>query len=405
MHSIVSELVAANKYDLSYVYVNVKTSVIPPEAGNELARLRESGVRFLEPLILAQPKSLQKRPLSFLKALIFRPQLVLVGDGCGGALRDRAHREVDAVLTIWSEFGLNAASEIGRFRFAYHGNPDHKVFDAQYEVMRLVGADPRGLRAMIDWLRRCVLRGLLARAHLRTLKNYTFVSDVAANDAKYYVSKGINAFYLPNMWPMTPPDNWEALRDQLELVNPGKIVGNVGNLSATGNSLGFVALCNEVLPALERVLPHNSFKIHIFGGSEPKVFLKPLLAHPAIILRGFVDDLNEEIISAPIFLISNNHHNFKVGHTRFLHAWSLGACVVAFRDCCEAMPEIENGCNALLGNTSEEVANLVAQALQDRELRRQIGRGGIETLHKKFNPATVTRELIERMKQSGLSEK
>ncbi|MDR1185709.1 MAG: glycosyltransferase family 4 protein [Coriobacteriales bacterium] len=404
VHSVVAEIAAAGEFDLSYAYVNAQPVQIPPQAEPDLAKLRAAGVSFLDPLLLPPPSFLRERPFAFIKALFVKPESILFGHDAGHMLRARAQRQVDAVLTIWTEIGLNAASHVGTLRFAYHGNPDHKVFDAQHEVMRLVGAAPRGLRGAVDRLRRGLLRSLLERAHLTMLRRYTFVADIAANDATYYASRGINAFYLANMWPMSPPADWEARRDTLEASNPGKIIGSVGNLSATGNSLGFIALGKEVLPALERKLKPNSFKIHIFGGREPKPFLKPLLAHPAILVRGFVDDLNAEIISAPIFLISNNHHNFKVSHTRFLHAWSLGACVVAFRDCRDAMPEIEHGHNALLGDTAEQVAALVAQAMKDRELRRRLGRGGIETLQQKFSPATVTRTLIERMKAAGLSK-
>lgn len=403
-HSIVTELAASGEFDISYACVVANPIEVPTQAEPELKRLREAGVRFLEPLLLKQPPPLRERPLDLLKAFFFRPESILFGYGAGDALRERAEREVDAVLSIWTEVGLNAASDVGTLRFAYHGNPDHKVFDAQYEVMRLVGAEPRGLRATVDWLRRKLLRNLLERAHLKMLRRYTFVADVAINDAAYYASKGVNAFYLANMWPMSPPPDWRLQRDGLEVANPGKIVGSVGNLSSTGNSLGFVTLSKEVLPALERILPHNSFKIHIFGGREPKQFLKSILSHPAIIVRGFVEDLNSEIISAPVFLVSNNHHDFKVGHTRFLHAWSLGACVVAFNDCRESMPEIEHGRNALLGKTAEEVAVLVAQALSDCELRRRIGHGGIHTLQQYFSPATITRTLIRRMQMAALSK-
>ena len=46
---------------------------------------------------------------------------------------------------------------------------------------------------------------------------------------------------------------------------------------------------------------------------------------------------------------------------------------------------------------AEEVAGLVAQALADRSLRRQIGRGGIETLKTHFSPSSITDTLIDRM--------
>jgi hypothetical protein len=68
------------------------------------------------------------------------------------------------------------------------------------------------------------------------------------------------------------------------------------------------------------------------------------------------------------------------------------------------MPEIKHGYNALLGNTPAEVAALVAQAMADRDLRRRIGRGGVETLQRVYSPSVVTRTLIERMRAGlGLS--
>jgi len=396
-HSILSGLVAADVFHISFCYVNSCAAIIPKQAEPELEQLRMSGVTFLEPLILTKPSSLIRRPFSFIKALLFKPESILFGYGAGNSLSKRASGDIDAVLTIWSELGLNAACTVGKKRFAYHGNPDHKVLSAQYEVMRLAGIKPHAIKAILNRLRQNILIKLVERGHLRILRRYTFVSNVAANDASYYSLKGINSFYLQNMWPMLPPDNWETLRDQLESINSGKIIGNVGNLSATGNSLGFIALCKEILPKLEQLLPSKSYRVHIFGGREPKPFLKPLLTNPSILIRGFVDDLNIEILSAPVFLISNNHHEFKVGHTRFLHAWSTGACVVAFSDCRDAMPEIEHGYNALLGDTAQEVAQLVAQALSDRHLRRRIGRGGIETLQMKFNPSSVTNTLINNL--------
>jgi hypothetical protein len=85
-----------------------------------------------------------------------------------------------------------------------------------------------------------------------------------------------------------------------------------------------------------------------------------------------------------------------------LHAWSLGACVIAFRDCREAMPEIQHGYNALLGDTAEDIAELIFKALNDQILRRRIGLGGIETLKNSFSPVYVSQRLVENMKYFGM---
>lgn len=390
-HAIVSELAQSGRFAVSYAYINTSNTPIPANAKPEIEQLKFQGVRFLDPLLIDPCLPLRQRPLAFLKALFFQPSAILAGYGASAKLQILlAGQPIDAVISIWSEIGLNAAADFPALRLAYHGNPDYKVFDAQHEVMKLVGVAPTGIKAFMDSIRRALLRNLLKRAHHCVLLKYDSVADVAANDAHHYAQQGITAVYLQNMWPMTPPFDWEIKRDKLESANPGKIIGSVGNMSATGNSLGFIALGQEVLPALKRKLSNVPFEIHIFGGREPKAFLKPLLNDPHIKIRGFVDDLDGEILSAPIFLISNNHHTFKVGHTRFLHAWSLGACVVAFADCREAMPEIEHNRNALLGNTAEEIASLVTQALADRTLRRRIAKGGIETLQTIFSPKRVT---------------
>ena len=399
-----TQLLSAGDFDVSYAYVSAKPATIPEPARSEIEDLRARGVNFIE-LLLPPPLRIGSNPLRFLQALL-KPEIVLDGHGNGEyLLKSLGDRKIDAALEIWSEVGANVVVELPVFRFAYHGNPDPKVFAAQHEALRLVGAQPRGFAGVISWLRRRLQEGLVIRGHLAVMRRFTFVANVAANDAAYYAGNGVNAFYLPNMWPTEPPADWESRRDALERKNPGKIVGSIGNKGATGNSLGFIALGQEVLPELKRTLKGVPFTVHIFGGGQAKPALQFLLNDPCIKVRGFVEDLDAEILSAPVFLIANNHHRFKVGHTRFLHAWSLGACVVAFSDCRDAMPEIEHGYNALLGNTPAEVAALVAQAMADRDLRRRIGRGGVETLQRVYSPSVVTRTLIERMRASlGLLE-
>lgn len=396
-HCILSGLARTPGFQIAFAYVNIRSTTVPDAARSDLDSLRAAGVEFLEPVLVPDASQFRKSPLWLLKVLWGNFAGVLSGCSSGSYLqRSIGGRRFDAVLTVWTEVGANVASELSLRRFAYHGNPDHKVFDAQYEIQRLLGAERRGLLGIADKAKRAILRRLVERAHLSVMRRYDFVADVAANDSGYYAANGVNAFYINNMWPAEPPVDWEARRDQLEAQHPGKIVGNVGNLSATGNSLGIIALVQELLPAFKRRLP-DSFEIHIFGGGMPKPSIEPLLNDPHIKRRGFVRDLDAEILSAPVFLIANNHHCFKVGHTRFLHAWSLGACVVAFDDCREAMPQIEHGKNALLGRNAEEIAELLAQALSDRDLRRKIGRGGIDTLQKHFRPAQVCRFLLERL--------
>ena len=84
--------------------------------------------------------------------------------------------------------------------------------------------------------------------------------------------------------------------------------------------------------------------------SSPRRWLRRF-EHPRVTNDGFVDDIDAELQAAKVFLLCNNSHpDYVVGHTRILHAWSLGSCLVAHLGMARAMPEIVHGENALLGS-------------------------------------------------------
>ena len=89
-------------------------------------------------------------------------------------------------------------------------------------------------------------------------------------------------------------------------------------------------------------------------------------------MRGYVEDIDAEILSSEILLSANNASSYKVAHTRYLHAWSLGTCVIAHQDAKLSMPELVHHRNALLGKNIAEMATLVKEALQNPSLRSSI---------------------------------
>jgi glycosyltransferase involved in cell wall biosynthesis len=61
------------------------------------------------------------------------------------------------------------------------------------------------------------------------------------------------------------------------------------------------------------------------------------------------------------------------------------------------MPELRHMENALLGESPEEIADLIALALKDEALRRIIGEGGRATYEAFFRPEVVVPKLLDRM--------
>ena len=202
----------------------------------------------------------------------------------------------------------------------------------------------------------------------------TWIGCASAPNADYYTRVGHpRAFYLQNLWPQLT----EAGDAQEPTEN--RIVGNLGGQYATGNTFGARLLAREVLPALDRLLG-DDYTVQLFGAGR---FAEPVareLEHPHVVNRGFVDDIDAELQRAKVFLLCNNGNpDFVVGHTRILHAWSVGSCLVAHTNMAVAMPEIVHGENALLGATGKEIAEHVATMCRNPELRRTIVEGGRQT--------------------------
>ncbi|EKV26052.1 hypothetical protein C882_3339 [Caenispirillum salinarum AK4] len=390
-HQITCHLARSGLFDVRYVVINAFETAMPGAAGPEVEDLKALGVHFHEPVKADLTPAAGAGAFNKLKAVAAgHSDRLIVGTGQQDKLlRSLGGEMPDAVLAIWAETAGYMASSLPIPKFNYAGNPDHKVLEARMELEDWLGGRSLLGRA------RDVMRLKVTRAgHLAAMRRYDLMWNVAANDAADYAAAGVNARYLQNMWPGAVHADWQAGRDASEQTAPLKIVGNVGNISATGNSFGLMTLATQIVPRLKEKLGEGAFEVHLFGGGKPHPSVAPLLNDPHIRVRGFVDDIDAEILSAPVFLVANNSQRFKVGHTRFLHAWSLGACVVGFSDSAEAMPEIRHRENALLGDTPEAVADLVVEAGRDKALRRAVAAGGIEMLTTAFNPARVVGELI-----------
>jgi len=173
----------------------------------------------------------------------------------------------------------------------------------------------------------------------------------------------------------------------------------LGRLSGTANTHGIHYLTTRVAPLLPRPLGDRPYERNLYGGTNLASFVEQTLTDPRIRLRGFVPDIDRELLSSHLFLCLNNATAYKVGHTRYLHAWSLGCCVVAHRDANLSMPEIRHEENALLGGSPEEIADLIAIAAKDSELRRRIGEGGYETFQSQFRTEKVARKIFSMIEK------
>jgi len=353
------------------------------------AELAALGVTLLPTLELPAPPA-RRRTLKILAA----PTLADFYPDTAAARLVEAHAAgfaADALLVPWSEWTTALCADFPGRKFAYYGNPDPKNWRAQAELFRRAGG------SLPHYLAQRGLARRLEPLHLEVMRRYDVHGNVAANDADYYRARGHpNAFYLQNVWIDRFGEEWRRLRrppDNATTV----IVGSVGKVRGTANTLGLEILGRDLLPELRRSFGGRGFEVHVLGSGQPHPLIAAHLQAPEIKLRGFVPDIDAEILAAPIFLCMNNASSYKVGHTRYLHAWSLGACVVAHADAALSMPEMRHGENCLLGGSAAEIAALVAKAAGDAGLRGRLGEAGYETFRTTFLAPLVAPSIVQRL--------
>lgn len=302
----------------------------------------------------------------------------------------------DIILSIWSWEALEASYDIPCVpKFVYYGNPNHKPPEAQLLFPDLFDMPIYGIASRVKFQILKLLNQARELQHLKMMAECEATANNALIDAQYYTGKGhARSLYLQNMWPDAEAVPTFGLSAGNDICH---ICGSVGNLGATGNTFGLYFLGSELAPRLEALLGRDKLVINVFGGGRPRTKVAEALKQPSIRLRGWVDDLNAEIRRSCAFLVLTNVYGFNVGNTRILLAWSLGACVVAHTSSALSMPELEHGYNALLGDTAEEIADLVARVARDVPLRESIGRGGYETFQKHYRSEVVVPRMLEEM--------
>jgi len=308
-----------------------------------------------------------------------------------GRARWQQHLEAlapDVVLVPLSEWITALTSGAAMTTYAYYGNPDPKPRRRRDDFSL-----ERGRIGKIEYYKRRWDLAHLERFHLGIMRGITHSGNVSLNDADYYAGHGHpSAFYVPHLWTDHAPTT-KAFDREPKAALPVRVIANIGKLDATANREGLLLLAEELLPLIRE----GEFQWEILGANKLDIHVRERLERSDVIFRGWVPDIDEDMAAAQLFLCLNNASPYKVGHTRYLHAMSLGCCIVAHQDVRLSMPELVHGENCLLGATVPDVANLLREAAGSASLRSALGRGAVKTFHEKFTAQAVVPQIVARL--------
>ncbi len=165
-------------------------------------------------------------------------------------------------------------------------------------------------------------------------------------------------------------------------IAPIRVIANIGKLDATANRDGLLVLANEMLP-LFRVAANAGGKSSA-PTSSTIMYWDASSDLDGCSLGGCPTSTQKwqwRKSSSADF----NASPYKIGHTRYLHAMSLGCCIVAHQDVRLSMPELVHRENCLLGSTVAEVASLVQEAALNQALRSALSRARVKNLPRKIH--------------------
>jgi hypothetical protein len=373
------------------------------EAEDE-ARLARAGVRAVEgpaPLFDGiDPKDGPARRLARFVGEAVDPRL----SGDGPRFRD-PDAEVErlmatgarSALLFWDTYYERLAPALSRAGMRLYG----------YLARPPMAASQVHARNELTGLKRALTQARLQgreRRHLARLRSLSDARNICALDAAWYDHNGVSCSYLPNTWPDAYGDAWQSLRRTAESRRRGiHILGNIGPLTATGNFYGMSYLADSVLPILERKLATSDWVINICGTFELPPVLDRLRRQSHVAVRGYVPDIDEEMLGNHIYLLLNNAGPYPGGYTRVIYAFSSGSCLIAHSRLAQSMPELVHDQNCLLADTPEGVADLIAAAATDSRLRGRIGAAGRETYLSRYQPKTIARGVLAMMSETDRS--
>ncbi len=303
------------------------------------------------------------------------------------ALKEIIEFNPDAVILFWDtyfEYLLPSLYESGVKCYGYLARPPYAARKSRISEVR-------------GFFRRKFAQLYLSFAEKRHLRRLSYLIDsanICAIDAKWYQANNIKSRYIPNTWPDFYGSSWKDMRKIAESSRVNlHLLGNIGGLNGTGNIFGLRYLGLSILPLL-RLRLKKAWVINICGRFELPQDLKKILNVEGVNLKGFVEDIEEEILGNAIFLLLNNAGPYSGGYTRVMFAFSAGSCLVAHKKLAQSMPELIHEVNCLLGETPEEIVDLILRVANDLELRESLGSAARKTYQDFYRPKVVVREIL-----------
>ena len=231
----------------------------------------------------------------------------------------------------------------------------------------------------------------LQNIHVNNLKSLKNASNICNITKNWYRDRSINCTYIPNCW-----ENFSKIYRRSSFKKKDtkfNICSSIGGLNATGNYFGIKYLADFILPKINK----KNLLFNIYGRYKLHKELVYLKKNKFFKFKGFVRDIDNEVIRSKFCLILNNAHNKSLvgGYTRVIYFFSLGKCLIAHRNLKKSMPELINNYNCLLGNSSKQIVGLINRSVKDKIMIKKIGLNAKKTFFRKYSSKIIFNKILK----------
>lgn len=189
--------------------------------------------------------------------------------------------------------------------------------------------------------------------------------------------------------------NWRARKDAAQAkVTPPRIL--LAGASSTF-TLMHLHVLQEILPELDRQFPAGGFEVHLVGRIVIPDRLRGIAEHPAVRIRGYVDDIDEEFAACHVLLVPTPMATGS--RSRIIKGLSFGCCLVTTSHEQATTPGLVHDESALITDGPRNIARMIRSAFEDETLRRRTEAGGRHTYETRYVPNVAVGEMADEMQK------
>lgn len=231
----------------------------------------------------------------------------------------------------------------------------------------------------------------LAQYMLEALNRCDIIIEHAAHHASWLQSKGVRCVYLPN--PIVDPvERGFLLSNSLRMRIGGRMkISLIGSLRGVATLAGLHYFANEVLPLLKS-RDRDIYEFHIIGSGRLPPALGKLSNDRAIMVRGYVPNIEQEFLSTDILFVPTP---ITLGfRTRIAEGFAYGCVVVAHEANKAGMPELRSFENCILCSRPDEFLEAFDLLKRDFHLRQKLSMNARRTFKQHYDAAVVVPKMV-----------